>query len=106
MSAAGGEASQGHAELVTLAIKAAVALRKAVPDPAGLGGGGEAASAIAAALEAAGRLMGAAPHLKSCAGAFPAPAASYFAVRCKKAKSKRFRCRDSNPGRPGESRIS
>ena len=68
-SAAGGAPSQGDAELVTLAVKAAVALRKAVPDATGLGIGGEEAAVVVAALEAAGSLLAAATHLKSCAGA-------------------------------------
>ena len=106
-SAAGAASRQVYAELVTLAVKAAVVLRKAVPDAAACDCSLEGVTAIAAALEASGSLLSAAPHLKSCAGTFLILYVLLIANSTQKnTGGKRFRCRDSNPGRPGESRIS
>ena len=58
------------AEMVTLVVKAAVALRKAVPNAADFGGSTGEAAGVAAALEAAGRLLAAAIYLQSSTGAF------------------------------------
>ena len=58
------------AEMATLVVKAAVVLRKAVPDAAEFGGSTGEGAAVAAALEAAGRLLAAAYYLKSSTGAF------------------------------------
>ena len=58
-----------QSEIVTLVVKGAVMLRKAVPDAAEFRGSVEEGAAIAAALEAAGEVLAAAEHLKSSAGA-------------------------------------
>lgn len=60
---------KAQAEIVTLVVKGAVMLRKAVPDAGEFRGSVEEGAAIAAALEAAGEVLAAAGHLKSSAGA-------------------------------------